>query len=71
MMATSDDLNELQYHFRTIVRMLSDKSLPVDYVTMAEDFYSYQFMDNRPAVRLKWGQDFYRTVNKKEDKKDE
>ena len=71
MMATSDDLNELQYHFRTIVRMLSDKSLPVDYVTMAEDFYRYQFMDNRPAVRLKWGQDFYRTVNKKEDKKDE
>ena len=69
--ATSDDLTELQYHFRTIVRMLSDKSLPVDYVQMAEDFYSYQFIENRPSIRLKWGQDFYRTVNKKEDKKDE
>lgn len=71
IMATSDDLIELMHHLRGMVQLISDKSVPLDYVDLAAALYDYQFVDRRSDVRLKWGQDFYRALRKKEEDKNE
>lgn len=60
-MAVSANIAELSQHLRGIVTLLRSKSIPLDYIDLADDLYRYQFKDNRDSLRLKWGRDFWRT----------
>ena len=57
--ATSDDIVELANHLRGVTQLLKAAGIPLDYPMLAKDLYWYQFADMAPAVRLRWGQDFY------------
>ena len=72
--ARSDDMEELSYHLKTLVRMLGSNDIKLDYEDLAKDLYRFQFENDTDQVRLKWGQDFYRFVGTKdrgEEEKDE
>lgn len=72
--ARSDDMEELSYHLKTLVRMLGRNDIKLDYEDLAKDLYRFQFENDTDQVRLKWGQDFYRFVGTKdrgEEEKDE
>lgn len=72
--ARSDDMEELSYHLKTLVRMLGSNDIKLDYEDLAKDLYRFQFENDTDQVRLKWGQDFYRFVGTKdrgEEDKDE
>ena len=72
--ARSDDMTELSYHLKTVVRLLANDDIRLDYVDLAMDLYSFQFAKNADRIRLKWGQDFYRfekTEDKGKEEKDE
>ncbi len=72
--ARSDDMEELSYHLKTLVRMLGSNDIKLDYEDLAKDLYRFQFENDADQVRLKWGQDFYRFVGTKdrgEEEKDE
>lgn len=60
LVALSDDMEELSYRMKTIVRLLSAENIKLNYADLAADLYSFQFESAADAVRLKWGQDFYR-----------
>lgn len=58
--ACSDDMTELSYYLKTIVKLLENNDIKLDYVDLAKDLYGFQFEKNVDRIRLKWGQDFYK-----------
>ena len=70
--ATANDIVEATYHLRGLVQLLKADNRVLDYVDLAYNLYLYQLSDAaRSSIRLKWGQDFYSNLNRKEDKKEE
>lgn len=63
--ATATEPAELTHHLRGIVQLLREQDIALDYAALAADLYSYQFPESRARVRLRWGQDFYGTLNAK------
>lgn len=72
--ADSDDMIELSYYMKTVVTLLGNSDIKLDYADFARDLFLFQFEKSRDEVRLKWGQDFYRNFktdgNRKEDNND-
>ncbi len=58
-LATSQDIEELAWHLRGMVKLLASKGVKLDYARLAEDLYWYQAESQRSRVRLIWGQDYY------------
>lgn len=69
--ARSDDMAELSYHLKTLVRLLGNDNIRLDYVDLAKDLYWFQFENHTDRIRLKWGQDFYRFAETKDNGKEE
>lgn len=70
-LATAEAMPERIHHLRGLVQMLSAVGEPLDYVRLAEDLYWLQSSAVAPKIRLRWGQDFYRSQpveNPKEEK---
>jgi len=66
--ATSVDFAELAHHARSLVQMLKAKDIKMDYPRFAKELYSFQFPESAGNVRLRWGEDFYRGIYRKEEK---
>jgi CRISPR system Cascade subunit CasB len=64
--AISDNFDRFCWLLRGMVQLFRAKNIPLDYAMLTEDLYWYQFPDKRDRIRLKWGQDFYRSVSSKE-----
>ncbi|MBU5434214.1 type I-E CRISPR-associated protein Cse2/CasB [Pseudoflavonifractor sp. MSJ-37] len=69
--ATARDMPECMHHLRGLVQLLRREGIPLDYVELAGDLYEFQTPEGADRVRLRWGQDFYRTVVRDEDGKDD
>lgn len=69
--AKSDDMTELSYYLKTIVKLLGNHNVKLDYVSLAKDLYWFQFENQTDRIRLKWGQDFYYYVNANDNGKEE
>lgn len=69
--AQADDMEELSYRLRTLVKILSDNHMKLDYVDLAGDLYLFQLENGMDKVRLKWGQDFYRDFRLDDTRKDD
>jgi CRISPR system Cascade subunit CasB len=71
--ATSADLLEMSQHLRGAVQLMRGQGIPLDYAKLAGDFYQYQNLNNQTGVRLRWGQDYYRKLNrtKEQEREDE
>lgn len=57
--ALSPDMEGLTYYLRGFVQLLRSEGVALDYPLLAADLYRFQFPEQAPSVRLKWGQDFY------------
>ena len=71
MAATANGMAEAAQHLRGLVRLLRGGKIPLDYVQLASDLYTFQFPDGAARVRLKWGQDFYRQNRQTEEERTE
>lgn len=69
--AQSSDMEELSYRLRTLVKILRDNDIKLNYVDLAGDLYNFQFENSIDKVRLKWGQDFYCTFKFDDNRKDD
>ena len=58
-------------HLRGLIQLLRSKEIPLDYVDLAGDLYEFQMPGGAARVRLRWGQDFYRTALRTENRKDD
>lgn len=57
---TAESISETAHHLRGLIQLLKSEGIPLDYPALAEDLYFLQCDGARDAVKLKWGQDFYR-----------
>ncbi|MCM1210682.1 MAG: type I-E CRISPR-associated protein Cse2/CasB [Blautia sp.] len=71
IVAKSDDMTELSYYLKTIVKLLGNSDIKLDYVNFAKDLYWFQFENHTDRIRLKWGQDFYYNVKTYDNGKEE
>lgn len=70
--ATSINLEELAFHLRGLVQMIGAVGIPLDWSRLAAQFYDYQFPERTSGVRLRWGEDFYSVLNRRQsDPKEE
>lgn len=65
--ADSDDMTELSYRLKSIVRLLGRDRVKLDYAKLAEDIYFFQ-SGKADNVRLQWGREFYYGLNADERK---
>lgn len=63
---TAADLQGLSWHLRGIIQQLRGNNIPLDYSALATELYWYQYPNKIPDIRLRWGQDFYRSIEAKE-----
>ena len=68
--ATAKNMPECMHHLRGLVQLLHSKDIPLDYVELAGDLYLFQTPGGASGVRLRWGQDFYRTTGQEEERED-
>ncbi|MBQ3425365.1 MAG: type I-E CRISPR-associated protein Cse2/CasB [Clostridia bacterium] len=69
--ATSVDMTEFVHHLRGLVQLLRADGIPLDWAQLAGQLYLYQDKDRVSGVRLRWGEDFYSALNRKENKEEE
>ena len=58
---TSESIEEFSHHLRGMIQLLKAKGIELDYVALTKELYLFQNADNRDGLRLRWGQDFYRS----------
>ena len=72
LVATAASQNDLAYHLRAVIRLLSAGSIALDYAKLAKDIYSMNFEESSKNVVLSWGREFFNSLYKeKESKNDE
>lgn len=63
-MITADMFTELAYHARGMIQLLKAEDITLDYPYLAEELFWYQFDELKNRVRLRWGEDYYRTARR-------
>lgn len=54
--ATPDDM---AYHLRSVVQLLSNEGISLDYARLAKELYLINHEDDAYRIKLNWGRDFY------------
>ena len=62
--ATATEFSELAHHARGIIQLLKAENLKMDYPGFAQDLLVFQIPGGADRIRLRWGEDFYRTLDK-------
>lgn len=60
-LANAADIRAAAAHLRGIVQLLCAEGIPLDYAQLAADLYMLRSPTCASRVKLRWGQDFYRT----------
>ena len=58
-LVTSDSIDEMAWHLRSLVTQLRGAGISLDYAQLAVDLYSFNFPESRAGIRLKWGRQLY------------
>ena len=69
--ATAKEMPECLHHLRGLVQLQRSEGIGLDYAELAGDLYEFQTLEGAAKVRLRWGQDFYRTARCQERKDEE
>jgi CRISPR system Cascade subunit CasB len=59
-LSASSTIEEASAHLRSLVHLLRDKDIPIDYPSLAKDLLVFQSPAYKDKVLLKWARDFYR-----------
>lgn len=70
-MVTADSMKEIAYYLRGLIQLMRVPLITLDYAALCKDLYWVQQRDRANAVKLRWGQDFYRIPAKDAEETDE
>ena len=62
-MATSESIEEFAHHLRSMIQQLKAEGISLNYEQLTRDLYWFQYPDMRDKLRLRWGQDYYRSYS--------
>ncbi|MFY1670226.1 type I-E CRISPR-associated protein Cse2/CasB [Plantactinospora sp. WMMB334] len=60
-LGTASSYEESIYHLRSLVTMLRQQQIPLDYGLLADDLQTLRGPDGRPRVQAIWGREFFRS----------
>lgn len=60
-LGTGSSYQESTYHLRSLVTMLREHQIPLDYGLLADDLKLLRRPDGRPKVQAIWGREFFRS----------
>lgn len=60
-LSTSDSVDELLWHLRSLITQLRDSSVHLDFAELAANVYDFHYPEARDRVRLSWGRQLYTT----------
>ena len=67
LVATSRKIKDLAYYLRSVIQLLSSKSIGLDYAILAKELYQMmysmehmEYEEKLSAITRKWGSDFYK-----------
>ena len=63
VVSQADQIQGLAYHLRNMIQLLKAAAIPLDYVNLGGDLYDFQSVNSVGRVRLRWGQDFFKTFD--------
>lgn len=58
-LSTSDSVDELLWHLRSLITQLRGAAIALDYVALALNIYDFHIPEARDRVRLSWGRQLY------------
>ena len=64
---TSADFAELAHHARGLIQMMRAKDIGFDYPRFASELRRFKDPERASAVRLTWGEDFYRNIKEEDE----
>lgn len=64
LIATAVSPQDLAYHLRGLIQLLKPESAKLDYARLAKELYLFQYPDSANEIKIAWGRDFYRQINK-------
>lgn len=64
--ALASDIESLSYYLRTFIPLLRGEGIGLDYAMLAQDIYLCQTDSGQSSVRLRWGQDYYSSIENEE-----
>jgi len=59
--ATAQEFSELTHHARGLIQLLRASDVKMNYVQFAKDLYFFKNPSTKDSIRLRWGEQFYRT----------
>ena len=62
LVATAVSFEDLAYHFRNVIQILSGEAIGLDYARLAKELYLINY-DDVSAIATSWGRDFYRYID--------
>lgn len=65
-LSTSDSVDELLWHLRSLITQLRGESVHLDFAELAANIHDFHFYDSRDTVRLNWGRQLYTAPRKSE-----
>lgn len=66
-MALASDIEALTYYLRTFIPLLRGAGIGLDYAMLAQDVYLCQIESGQSSVQLRWGQDYYSSIQDEEE----
>ena len=67
LIATAASQADLAYHLRGVIQLLKSESAKLDYARLAKELYLFRYPDTANEIKLAWGRDFYRQINRKKE----
>jgi len=59
-LGTAISFDEVTYHLRSLIRLLRDKRIAIDYGLLADDLRALRHPDGQVRIRALWGREYYR-----------
>lgn len=61
---SSNSLEDASVPLRSLISLLRQKGVKLDYGELAKDLYSFSYLQSRNSIGLKWARDYYRELNR-------
>jgi len=70
LVVTAVSPEDLAYHLRSIIQLLRQEEIALDYAKLAKELYLFQYEENTSVIGLNWGRDFWQECNRKTSEKE-
>lgn len=67
LVATAVSPADLAYHLRGLIQLLKGVDATLDYAQLAKELYQFRYPEKANEIKLAWGRDFYRQINRKKE----